>query len=120
MNEELKEIVNSFIDQLIAAGLMQQEDICIKSTKEHSTNGDNLSSIENKKRIVEYLNGVSAISNINFSNYCRRHGLKCKYAKTLEKCLLRNKFSYKTVHHKRNYYVKNEGLQGITIEDIVT
>lgn len=114
-----KEIVINLINELLNSEVITQEDII----KECFNNDDSLgvysSPNKHKEKAIEYLNGSVSTNTKAFSSFLRRNKLRINAYKTLELCLCRNKFAYKTKRNYLTYYVKDAYSPLITKEDIV-
>ena len=119
MENELKKIGLDLLYQFIRAGIITEEDYSKAFADEHWNIGSNVQNVQNKEKIVNYLNGVLSVSNSGLSNWCKHNQVKCRSYKTLERCLRLGKFSYRIRRGNRYFYVKNGVTPDITEEDII-
>ena len=116
---DAREILLNAIDCALAAQIISQEDLRPFCGEDGNTYRGYLTAKQTKK-IVDYLNGVSCVSNQNLANIARGFGAKFKIKKTLEKCLMKGRFKYKQQRGTRWYYVKSGFCSEVVEEDIVT
>ena len=115
---DLRESIIALINQSLATQIISQEDLLQICGKDSSTLRS-LTSYQQAKEAVEYLNSVTATSDNNFRNVMRQRGVKLKAVATLKKCLRLRKFKFTQKRGARVYYVKSGSCPDVEIEDII-
>lgn len=115
---DLREIILALVNQSIAAQIISQEDL-LQICGQDCVTVRSLTSYQQAKEAVDYLNSVTATSDNNFRNVMRQRGIKLRAVATLKKCLRLRKFKFTQKRGSRTYYVKSGVCDEITIEDII-
>ena len=116
MHEAL--LVN-IINQCIGAGVIQKEVFATKCIEAGFFDGVDIQTNNSKKKIVNYLNAHSSMSNSNLTNWCKKHNVDMlSVYLTLEKCLLQGAYKFKSRRGTRIYYCRDTSSKQIT-EDML-
>lgn len=119
MMNDLEKVVVALVNELVSANAMRKETVIEALVGNSKSDSSYVLSFSTAKKIVEKINSCDAISNQNFALWCRSNKIKIKPKDTLELCLKKGVFSYRSLKGTRYYYVKNGITNFATIDDIV-
>lgn len=118
MNDKFKEHIIGLLHQLLAAGLVSKEDLCKEFNVDYIDCRDDEETLKNKKRIVNYLQGKTSVSNATFSIWCNSNGIKnVKIKGTLEHLLGIGFFGFRSKRGSRTYYTKGINNSSILLSE---